>query len=513
MRIQFGKLLLNSVVTALAALPFTVPAFGQISSSEAQRLGMEAVWQAQLQLPLAGRGIASTHVWSDPVNSRQFAVVELPDRTIRIAADTPDRKGNAIGIAEAKKQANAYAARLLGKQDGFQVVEVTVPDQKLVVVTADGIVQTIDAESGAILWKTSLGNLRAPSHPATISSAGISLIHGENLFLVGWDGKIKNTTHLQSATSNAVAVCQDVTFVGDFKGQITVYGLESNVKPQRYSIQGRAVGRPVSTTAPDFSAFASDEGYVYIFTVRETPSIWIRYQAPGTMTGSLAVGNGAFYAGSTIGTLAKISTEDRVGKIEWDYRAGESIEAPAFVAGTHVFVPTDAGNLIAIDDATGYAAWILDGLRAKTIIGRASNKVFFTTTSGELSAVDIASGQRVATTSTMELSAPVVNPVSDRIFIISKSGSIQCLRPIGAVLPSFITPPIIVEKTEAEATTSEAMETETGDGVSPFEAFGTESAAPEGNPFGDGDPFGGGVGGNAGDAPGENPFGGDDPFK
>ena len=81
-------------------------ASAQVSRTEALRMGLESAWQTQVQMPTSGRGIVSAHVWPDASQMHDYAVVELPDRVIRVSAEQLDRKGNPIGLPEAKKLAS-----------------------------------------------------------------------------------------------------------------------------------------------------------------------------------------------------------------------------------------------------------------------------------------------------------------------------------------------------------------------------------------------------------------------
>ncbi|MEZ6134138.1 MAG: PQQ-binding-like beta-propeller repeat protein [Pirellulaceae bacterium] len=500
------------ILAITATVTWTSQSQAQLTPTDASHMGLEDAWSTQLQMPSDGRGLVSSDLWIDSSKTTQYAVVELTDRTIRIAADLPDRRGNPIGIEEAKKLAGSQAARLLGKPDGFEVVEVSVPDIKLVLVSANGLVQTLDAETGKLLWSSVCGSTRAPAHPAAVSPLGISVIHGEHLYLLDWTtGKHVNVQRLRFATSNAVAICKDLAFVSDFTGRVEAYGLNKRIPPWGYLIRGRAVGSPATFSDQSFSGFATDQGYVFVFGAGETPEIWIRFQAASPILGSMVAANKSFYVGDSNGTLTKFNTDDRSGRVIWEFTTGQTISEPALVVGKDVFLATEAGELVAIDDASGLANWQISQ-RTRSVIGRAGGKVFFTTASGQVGAADAASGRLVGLSSPMNMGAALPNKISDRIYIASASGRVQCLRPIGEVLPNFIVPPPTTPATTEtdEGVTAPEMPTESAS--NPFEGFGAGAPASEANPFGGDDPFGGGAGGNAGADPDgmDNPF--DNPF-
>jgi outer membrane protein assembly factor BamB len=493
-------------------------AFGQVTRSEAQRMGLEAAWQTQIQVPASGRGIVSAHLWADATQMRQFAVVELPDRTIRISADQVDRRGNPIGLAQAKQLASAKAQRLMpGKP--LDVVEVSIPQLDLVLVTSDGMVQNFDAETGSLLWATACGSASAPAHPATVSPAGVTVVHGTDLYLLDWKTGIKLMRKpLIHGTSNAVIACNDIAFVSDFRGQVEAYGLGRPLLPWSYRLSGHAVGRPVTTADNAFTAIATDKGFAYVFAGGNAPKLWLRYEARARILGSLATGNNAFYVASDAGVLAKITLESRLGEIAWEFASGKAIVKPPLVINDTVYVATEAGDLIAIDDADGNLKWFLPLARIDTPISVLDGHVVSVSTSRQLISTDIQTGKITAITGSMPLGSPIINTLTDRVYLITANGALQCLRPIGHELPILhraATLDTTKDKSPGESTPKPSEKSS----ESPFGTFGTGGADPFGEDgFGSDDPFGGGAGGNAGagDPFGGDPFGGDpfggDPF-
>ncbi len=515
------------------------PGYAQVSSVDADRLDMEIAWQAQVQMPKVGRGIVSSHLWIDSTLNRKYAVVELTGgRTLRVSAEEADHRGAAIGIEEAKKQVGERAARLLGKNDGFEVVEITIPQIRLVFVTSDGLVQTFDAETGAMLWSNPCGLATAPAHPGAVSSAGVSVIHGRNLYLLDWNsGKQLMNKELSYGSSVALAVCNQLAYVTDFRGRLQAYGLGETLKPWSSQIIGRAVGRPVALADQSYCAIASTDGYVYTLNAGQNPGIWTRYETNSSISGSLAAGNHAFYAGTGDGLLTKISVADRLGGLDWEYPAGETITRPALVVGKRVVAATESGAIHCIDDETGFSIWSKQGMRIEQPIATAGGNFLCSTFSGEIYAFDAETGTVVGRTSPSNIKSAVKNQINDRLYVVGHNGRLQCLRTRGAVLPTMIGPVVVGEDAPAESAPVAEQPATTAPAANPFN-FGGEAAStapaatpfggtPAANPFGNSNPFGateaapaetgaadgaGGMGNPFGSGEMSNPFGGANPF-
>ncbi|GIW98106.1 MAG: hypothetical protein KatS3mg111_1439 [Pirellulaceae bacterium] len=241
----------------------------------------------------------------------------------------------------------------------------------------------------------------------------------------------------------------------------------------------------------------------------------MRYESGYPITGSLTAGNGAFYVGNTEGTLAKFTADDRFGQIEWEYRTGHTITAPALVVGDRVFVVNESGEIDAIEDATGEAAWEIEGLEVKRALAVSGNLLFSVSIANELIAQEVTSGSQMGRTIPLPLAEPIINPISDRVYLVMEDGKLECLRPVGASLPTLVAPPQTTEPDEEQAPASSPPSTPKSS-ANPFDtpSGGTnpfDTAPAGGNPFGGGDgnaadPFGGGAGGA--DPFGNDPFGG-----
>lgn len=492
--------------TVLAVSLLSMKADAQVASETARGLGLEVAWRAHVQMPFRGRGIVSANVWVDQSKQEQFAQVKLSKRTFRVSANQLDRGGQPIGIEGAKKLAGQQATRYLGKPGGFNVEELSVPQTNLVVVTADGLVQNFDAETGKLHWSAPCGNTSAPAFPAALSAAGVAVVHGRNVYLLDWaTGKQVRSVAARSKTSNAIAVAQGVGFVSDYVGNVTSYGLGPDADPWSYVMLGHAVGQSVSFANQQYCAIASDAGYVYVFTFDKTPSVWLRYETKSAIAGSLASGNNAVYVGTTGGSISKITADSRLGNIAWEYRSSDPISAPALVAGDAVYVANEAGVLISIgDNSRGLANWITNG-NVERVVGSAGDNVFCLSKAKRLVAFDKKTGRQVAATDPIDTSMTITNPSTDRIYVVTRDGRLVCLKPIGSELPTFVVPVQPVEETSKPNNAAPVNE-----GIANTNA--TENIFGGAAPTTDaGDIFGTGDGGNPFDTGiGDNPFSNDD---
>ena len=167
-----------------------------------------------------------------------------------------------------------------------------------------------------------------------------------------------------------------------------------------------------------------------------------RYEAGSAFGGSLAAGDNAFYMGDASGKVSKISTR-ATGSLEWIYRLPQSITAKPLVDVTNglVYVSTEAGELTAIEDSTGYPAWnqiVYGTARIQAPVAICNGSVICRTFSRSLAAYDIRSGQLLGQSEPGPLSDLILtNSMTDRLYVLGVRGELSCYRPIGRMLPKI----------------------------------------------------------------------------
>jgi outer membrane protein assembly factor BamB len=520
-----GRMMRYRISVFMLAIAFlsSPTVWAQLSNVEANALGLETAWTAQARVPAYGRGIVSADLWVDEAATKKYAVAELPNRSlVKVSANKLDSKNQPIGMEKAKAETQAIAAKLLGQSTGFEVAEVTIPAIRLVIVTANGLVQNFDAESGKLLWATPCGPLDTNALPAALSSAGVLVVQGDTLYLLDWlTGKLLSVQRLPNSTSSAVTVIEGkiappagvqrdprinvMAMVGDFSGNLKAFGITEKITPWSSRTLGRSNSKPAISQDREMVAISTTAGMVYIFDGSTRPNVQFRYEARGGLTDSLAVGKDAFYVGGNDGSLAKISFQ---GRIEWTFHLSHPVTSPAIVDQENglVFVSSEAGELTAVDESTGYEAWdssVKASIRGP--IALSGLNVICRTTDDRLTAYDKKTGQLLSdessglrrsgsTSNQSMLPAMLINTMTDRVYMASSGGRLQCLRPIGREIPKIFKPITVsgVKATESAPVNELAPAMEPADvGADPFGAANTDAPTdPSADPFGSGDPFG-----------------------
>lgn len=509
---------------------------GQITPGSAQAIGLEPAWVAQAQLPLAGRGIVSTDLWVTNDAARQVAVVESQGTMLSVPADQLDEQNQPLGIQKAKAMAVEMATKKWKLAVAPEVIEMTIPEIRLVGATSDGLVQCYDAETGRLFWTASCGTASTPAYPAALSRQGVVVVQGQQLYLLDWTtGKHLSVQNLPTATSNAVGVAEYVdapespndknsttvnsfAFALDYSGGVTAVGLSQSIPPWHFRLTGRAVAAPASLPDRSYMAVSTDNGWLNVFVADSRPGISFRYETGSGLAASPGVGTDAFYIGDLSGVVTKISTADR-GSIAWRYRMTQSISSRPLVDQQQglVFVCSDAGEFIALDDSTGMPVWeksVYDGVRVRAPVAVMQGQVVCRTGSDTFAAFDTRTGQPLGETGPVRMTEAIIaNDVTDRLYVVNTSGQIQCLRAKGRRLPRLLqsTPKQALESKSSRVapadTETAGSSSESNEDLQLDEDPLGDTSSPESDTSTDSDPFGGSVdsGDEFGDGPGDPP--------
>lgn len=510
--------LVCGVAVAISAGAPVVEAAGRetLSVNDASRIGMIAAWQRQLSVPGGLDGLVDAELIVDLATKKQFVELLSDGKVLfRLSADQLGANGQPMGLEEAKRLAKleTYKLKRRGIESEISVREV--PEVRLYALGADGTIECRDAEDGRILWVERYGNPNIESLPMAVNTELVTFVNADHLYVLdAKTGELVTEKVLEAVPLFGPALVGDYVMCICTRGRVTGYWLKDF---DREPFVGSAVGLPMAEPVTDSSLgrtmWPTDRGYLYALEGNGKAGMAFRFKASGLVSSSVAnSANGWFFAGSEKGQVYGLKAVG-MGRVAWRQSLGGPVYGTPTVLGDNVFVRTAYGSVYCMDASTGVLQWNAPVGRVERILGGNGKQLLVRLTSAHLASVDVDSGAVLVDLSATEISHSIRNPFTDRLYLVSQTGMIQCLRPINAELPKLLT-------TELETPSAGPAEPEAGAG---------EPAKPQnGSPFGFGneqgnDPFGGGgAGGNdpfGGAGGGNDPFGGagggdagDDPF-
>jgi outer membrane protein assembly factor BamB len=350
-------------------------------------------------------------------------------------------------------------------------------------------VHAIDAETGKTLWSKQIG---LPNHPSMAPDAKgdmLAVVNGSHLYVVNrFNGDVLYEKSSRDAPGSGPAISSKRAYVPNVTGLIIAYEIQQTddapkaeapkasgkikseltvAKPQAEADRrenlhvnqkviaplfcqsfGRALVQPLVTRddlAAEYVVWPTDRGYLNFGRINREGSdvtLLIKYRLT---TGATIVARPAYlppdpktlgdagivFAASCDGFLYAVQEE--TGETLWRFSTGEPIvESPA-VIDDRVYITTQLGGMYAIDIKTGKNLWWAEN--AVRFAAASKTRVYASDSSGRLLVFSAATGGRLDTIPTEGISTILANSDTDRIYLINKSGMIQCLREADQIEP------------------------------------------------------------------------------
>jgi outer membrane protein assembly factor BamB len=375
---------------------------------------------------------------------------------------------------------------------------------RLSVLTSAGVLHELNALTGETMWIAPVGNPEYPSLGPTANEQYVALINGSTLYVLDRiDGRPVKIRAVGGAPGAAPALSSKHVFVPLFTGRIEAYPLDEQIlTPWYYQSFGRAVVPPLAT-AESF-VWATDAGRLYVGRLPEL-GVRFRLETSSEILAQPAYRKPFVYAATIDGEV--FAMHELTGARRWKYATGFPVTRAAAAVEDRVFVTSEEPALHCIDAEKGLVQWEAPNITQFAALSR--DRVYGVDKLGRLVALDAKSGAVIGRMPTDIATHALVNDQTDRIYLISQTGLVQCLHELTADEPLDHKPkpteeqqPTGVAETEPDESAEPAdmapAEPDVVEEPSPFGEVDTEVEEPE-----EGEP-------DDAEMPAENPFDADD---
>ncbi|MCO8121205.1 PQQ-binding-like beta-propeller repeat protein [Stieleria sp. TO1_6] len=479
-----------------------------MSPLTASRLGLEEVWRRQMRLPGGAASIVDQQIIVNTENPREYVEVlgkaaegQQPPVLFRIPTDQAGPNGQPIGKEEAERLARREERRLKRRHPETTISSRVVPRIQMFTAAKNGTIECRDAESGAPIWMTQVGDHRLHFGKMGIDDKFVSITNGGNLIKIdATNGEPIKTIRTTSMPLYGAVNAGDFALVPTIRNGVEGYPLEDiTIDPFMEIVAGLCLEPPTKSPSSSKVAWATDRGFVYVMELSGRPSVLFRLNTDGLVSGRIAAASGdRFFFGSEAGQVYGVEAT-RTGDVLWSRPYGEPFyNAPFLVEGMVMMVST-YGNLYALDEKTGLSRWENATPNVDEVLGGFDGKLYVRLLSRSFAVIDLKTGNFLENDPSLLPITMLVNRTTDRLYLVNSQGTVQCLRTIGHDLPTLSESKSAEEKEATDETKTEAKP--------------DKPAAPTTDPFGAADPFGAGGGDPFGaGAAGGSPDAMDDPF-
>jgi len=480
---------------------FGVSANAQINERSVSPLGLEVMWENSIGGAGLAQGIESLVVWPHSQDRREYVDVFIGNRLIeRIDARRVDREAldkrilegkssgtvPVLGIEGAKAQAeklvNTYA--IIGKKATVKVV--SQPLTYVVGLASNGLITTIDGETGELLWQSSVPRADLALYGPGVSDDFVTVVNGNAFYAMDLQtGNMINTGRLAFTPAGSAASLEKRIIVPSTSGRLVGYNVENPIIAPVILRAGEENRRGLAISADrDFMAWTSKNA-MYLVHNENVPKLWSKVNVEEPLDSKPIATSQGFLFNSSYGTVIHATTS-RTGSYLWRVNLAIPTSKTPVCDNQHAFILSDDGRVVALDLKTGAQAWDSYVGHVDQIAGIGKEHLYVQNDRGSLSRLRISDGQVDATSSAL-VDMVIPNSVTDRIFVATKDGHISCLREVGALQPTVFNPTKKSKETGKTAAPGSAAKTPANPAANTDDIFGAPATAPA---AGNDDPFG-----------------------
>jgi outer membrane protein assembly factor BamB len=365
-----------------------------------------------------------------------------------------------------------------------RVQHVVLSQGTLFVQTDRAMLHALDAETGQTLWAVQVGS---PNHPSLVpgaNSALVAVVNGSYVYVLNrFNGKLLWKTQLEGAPGAGAALSEQRAYVSTVQGLIYSYELkpaknpaealglvkkeispgeetaaqkaerieslrlrQDYVPPLACQSTGRSLVQPVVTRQEEdreYVAWPTDAGYLFVGLVDpedERFTIKYRLQTDAGIVAQptylppdpeIAGDSGVIYAVSRDGFAHAIL--EKTGDPLWRFSTGEPIVEPAPVIDENVYVATQPGGMYCLNAKSGAEKWWTPGVLR--FLAASKTRIYAADKLQQIVVLDAKSGSRLDTLPGIALPIKLTNTETDRLYLATDTGLIQCLHEIELVKP------------------------------------------------------------------------------
>ncbi len=450
----------------------------------AHRAGLKVEWNSQM--PVGGK--SQMVDWFLQINENEsttyFTMESGPLREV-VSNRQFNAQGEPYGIDGAKEEIDFRAEILEAryKKRGIEGYEIkrssySLPKSVLYTLSSNGMVSAIDADTGIHYWD------RVIDSSSTVVGLGasndkVAVVIGSRVYcLNASDGRVLWDQQTDYAPGSSPAVSDTHIFVPLANGRLQTYSIdEDGVVSISFFASGFSSARPLIT--PTGVAWVTDNGHFSFANPKTSTAVSFRLRASNAIVSSPTGKGDMVFVASMDGYVYGVDRTN--GTLAWEVTTGSGISSSPVPIGDYLFVVSDTKQLYKLDSRTGLYApgWESPMEGVDKFLGATHKSVFGLDSFNKLVVIDQESGRKTSQITVGDIALVLTNYESDRIYVASDEGLVQCVRDVSSPRPIFHS---------SEFDTSVMVDGKKASKKDDEDPFGDEDPFDDGgDPFGDDD--------------------------
>lgn len=414
-----------------------------VPESQAFRAGLKVQWDTQL--PIGGPfKLVDWFLQIDENSSTTYFVLEAGTVRELVSNRQLNPQGEPFGLQGAQEEIQ-FRKELLAtrmKMRGIDDVEIkvssyTLPKSVLYALSSDGVVTAIDADTGDILWDQLIGSIDLNVVGLGASNNHVAVIVGSKVYcLNSKDGRTLWSKETVFAPSASPAVSDSNILVPLGNGRLQSFRIEDEgYGSNAFFASGFATARPL--VSGNRVAWTTDSGQLNLATPAVSKAVSFRIKANDAIVATpTSVGNRVF-AASLDGFVYCVDQEQ--GRLLWEVTTGSGITQSPVPIGNFLYVVSLANQLFKIETESGRFSenWDTPIEGISHFLSATTKSIFALDAKNHLQVIDKSSGKLTGSVSIGTIDLVLTNYQTDRIYLATSTGLIECVREITSETPVF----------------------------------------------------------------------------
>ncbi len=430
---------------------------GVLSDASVSNAGLVVDWFTQVEVA-AGGYLVDIQMTVDENQTTTLFDVIYGKHNEQISENDLDAFGKPYGIKGAEEQANVrreiIQAELKAQNQSdveVKIEKVVLPKITLYTVNSHGVTTALDGATGETIWVKAVGRRNFPTIGLGASTGSYVSVKGKSVYQHGRVAVVNgNSIYCLDAGNGKLLWSEPATwppiappvvndkfiFVPTTTGRLQVFSLENKgIGEDNFVSIGISTSRPLLTERT--VSWATDSGYYTVAPNHEIRSPKFRVSASDSIMSTGGYSNGLLFVTSKDGYIYAV--DELHGGLVWELTMGQQIFNSPVAMQDDLYVFTRENNLFKIAAESGKRAdgWDDPVSNITEYVGASQKRLYVLDKMKKLNVLDQASGDLINVIVSDPVTLVCANTKTDRLYVGSKQGYIQCIREVGNEFPFF----------------------------------------------------------------------------
>ena len=341
-----------------------------------------------------------------------------------------------------------------------KVAHIVNDEDVILVQSTAGIVTALNAETGREMWTAQVGRTDEVAMPATSNASIVMIVAGPALYALDkFSGKELFSYRLPSQPSAGPVITEGSFFIPLSDESLVTCALNDLQYLERFQKLPPGIGKAIAwrfatgelikrapVAGSDRVGFVTERGNIFVLDISGGQAGRSKFQflmqSPATAPLTLAIRDQEYLLAAAANNRLFCIGMNTNGRMQWTYPLGQRVSEPITVIDEDVYIVGDEGELLCLGLKSGLPVETANGepfslTDVEVLVSVSKKAVYVMDSAGRLVTVNRRTGQVVAKVQYRDLTLPIRNSVTDRLYLSSMSGRVVCMKESGIDFPIY----------------------------------------------------------------------------